>query len=287
MIDAIAQGETLVRLCSISVLLFVLIGSAHAQSPPSIATPKPAPAQETSHPRVALPAATPAAVPVKAAVITPSATPVPIKPLSAPTASIRGQMSLTSGGRSLRNEEAVDAVVYYRPAGPVSAPAPSGTYVVATERKTFTPRVLPVPVGASVRFPNMDPILHNVFSTAKEANFDLGLYGRGDGESYVFTQPGVIRVFCNVHHSMVANLLVMDTPYFVKPDAQGRFRLSNLPLGPGEIFVWHERAQLWRKAIDITGDQDMPVALELSKCKVPPHLNKSGQAYRRARSDEY
>ena len=92
--------------------------------------------------------------------------------------------------------------------------------------------MLPIPVGARVRFPNNDPILHNVFSTAKEASFDLGLYGRSDGENYRFSQPGVIRVYCNVHHAMVAHVLVMDTPFFTKPDAQGRFRLVGVPAEP-------------------------------------------------------
>lgn len=200
---------------------------------------------------------------------------------------LRGQISLTSGGRPLRSDEAVDAVVYFRPATPVPVVVPAQPLVISTERKTFVPRVLPVPVGASVRFPNKDPILHNVFSTAKEASFDLGLYGRSDGESYRFDQPGVIRVYCNVHHAMVAHVLVMDTPFFTKPDAQGRFRLSNVPAGAGELFVWHERSQLWRQALPAGADAEVKVALELSRRRVPPHLNKAGQPYRRTRPDEY
>lgn len=200
---------------------------------------------------------------------------------------IRGQLSLSSDGRPLRSDEAVDAVVYFRPAVPVPVVVPLAPLIITTERKTFVPRVLPVPVGASVRFPNSDPILHNVFSTTKEATFDLGLYGRSDGESYRFTQPGVIKVFCNVHHAMVAHVLVMDTPFFTKPDAQGRFRLVNVPSGAGELFVWHERSQLWHRAITAGIDQDLSVPLELSKRRVPPHLNKTGQPYRRTRPDEY
>ena len=33
--------------------------------------------------------------------------------------------------------------------------------------------------GSSVRFPNDDPILHNVFSIGGRNAFDLGLAGRG------------------------------------------------------------------------------------------------------------
>ena len=187
----------------------------------------------------------------------------------------------------MRSDEAADAVVYYRPATPVPVSVPETPFAIVTERKTFVPRVLPIPMGSSVRFPNNDPILHNVFSTAKEASFDLGLYGRSDGENYRFTQPGVVRVYCNVHHAMVAHVLVMDTPFFTKPDAQGRFRLVGVPAGPGELLVWHERAQLWRQSMTVDADVDLTVPLELSKRKIPPHLNKTGQPYRRTRPDEY
>ncbi|MEZ5468335.1 MAG: hypothetical protein R3F18_11885 [Lysobacterales bacterium] len=205
----------------------------------------------------------------------------------ATTMTLSGQLSLSSGGRPLRSEEAQDAVVYFRPDSAIAPIVPTTPFVIATERKTFVPRVLPIPVGASVRFPNNDPILHNVFSSTREASFDLGLYGRSEGESYHFTQPGVIRVFCNVHHAMVAYVLVLDTPFFGKPDAQGRFSLKGIPAGPGELFVWHERSQLWRSKISDGADTEVKVQLDLSKRRVPPHLNKTGQPYRRTRADEY
>lgn len=200
---------------------------------------------------------------------------------------IEGRIALTSGGRPLRSQEAVDAVVYYRPDVAIAPEVPAKPYEVATERKTFVPRVLAVPVGATVRFPNRDPILHNVFSTQREASFDLGLYGKGPGASHTFTQPGVIKVYCNVHHSMVAYVLVMDTPFFVRPDVQGRFRLEGLPPGPGELFIWHERAPLWRQRLEQLPAEPVPVTLELSRRKVPPHLNKFGQPYRRSQPGEY
>lgn len=70
-----------------------------------------------------------------------------------------------------------------------------------------------VPAGSTVRFPNQDSILHNVFSVSRANRFDLGLYRRGEGKSATFRQPGVVRVFCNVHHSMVAYVVVVETPH--------------------------------------------------------------------------
>lgn len=215
---------------------------APASPPVSAAAPTAAPVKAPAASSAPATAPAPARVPVAAPVAAPAVAPAPVvAPVPAPAATVvhtlRGQISLTSGGRPLRSDEAADAVVYFRPATPVPVILPDAPFVLATERKTFVPRVLPIPVGASVRFPNNDPILHNVFSTAKEASFDLGLYGRSDGENYRFNQPGVIRVYCNVHHAMVAHVLVMDTPFFTKPDAQGRFRLVGVPTGPGELFL--------------------------------------------------
>jgi hypothetical protein len=153
-----------------------------------------------------------------------------------------------------------------------------------TLRKQFVPRALPIVVGQQVSFPNNDPILHNAFSTATGNEFDAGLYGQGESETVSFKRPGLVRVYCNVHHSMIAHVLVLDTPHFTKPDALGRFALRGLA-GDGELFIWHERATLWRRAIVAGETVKLAVDLNLSKRRVPAHLNKFGKPYRRAGSD--
>src|SRR6266498_3955470 len=57
-------------------------------------------------------------------------------------------------------------VVWLDPVGPparapVSSPRPAE---MVQKGKKFTPHVLAIPVGASVEFPNFDPICHNAFS---------------------------------------------------------------------------------------------------------------------------
>ena len=203
-------------------------------------------------------------------------------------AEIRGELRMTSGGKALRAEVAKDAVVYFRPKQRPPLEVPDDAYVLATEGKDFVPRVLPVIVGATVRFPNFDPILHNAFSTSQSNSFDVGLYGQGEeSEPVRFVNPGLVRVYCNVHHGMVAHILVLDTPYFVIPDEKGRFRLTQLPEGPGELLIWHERATLWRKSIDLQGEELLQVEMEASRRRVPTHLNKAGKPYRRSRNNDY
>ncbi len=201
---------------------------------------------------------------------------------------IRGELRMTSGGKALRAQVAKDAVVYFRPDSRPALQVPETPYVLATEGKDFVPRVLPIIVGSTVRFPNNDPILHNAFSTSRSNSFDVGLYGQGEESDPVrFVNPGLVRVYCNVHHSMVAHVLVLDTPYFVVPDESGRFRLSDLPEGPGELLIWHERSTLWRKRFDLLADETVSVEMEASRRRVPAHLNKAGKPYRRSRNNDY
>src|ERR1700759_36455 len=56
--------------------------------------------------------------------------------------------------------------------------------------RRFVPDLLAIPVGATVSFPNLDAIFHNVFSLSKPKTFDLGNYPKGDTRKVVFSRPG-------------------------------------------------------------------------------------------------
>ena len=202
-------------------------------------------------------------------------------------AEISGHIDLTSEGKELRPEEAQDAVVYFRPkVAPKVHPAAT-PYVMGTRRKQFTPRVLAVTLGSQVRFPNEDPILHNAFSTSKDNAFDVGLYGEGEGQVVTFTHVGYVRVYCNVHHSMLGNILVLDTPFFTRPDSNGNFRLGDVPAVAGDLVVWHERATPWTRELTPGGRDVESIQLDLSQRRVPPHMNKFGKPYGRAPDGGY
>jgi plastocyanin len=203
-------------------------------------------------------------------------------------ATLEGQVTLTLDGKTLRPEEAAEAVVYFRPAAPVAAPPAKQAVEMLTLRKQFSPRILPVTVGSEVRFPNQDPILHNAFSTSKDNGFDIGLYGQGEGKAQRFDHAGYVRVYCNVHHSMVGHILVLDTPFFARPDAQGRFRLKDLPAGKGDLVVWFDRAAPWHAQLSVAArNEPVTVKLELAQKKIPPHMNKFGKPYGRSSDGGY
>jgi plastocyanin len=131
-------------------------------------------------------------------------------------------------------------VVVYLKSAPARARAPVRVEIVQ-RNETFVPRVVAVPVGSVVAFPNADPIYHNVFSLSRAKAFNLGRYPRGQSKEERFDTPGIVRVFCDIHSHMSATVMVFNHPWFAIPDEDGRFDLSDVPPGDREITAWHER----------------------------------------------
>ena len=193
-------------------------------------------------------------------------------------AELRGTLQLTQDGRRVAGAQ--EAVVYFTPAAPARRTGAPPVFDMLTQKKEFRPRTLVVPVGARVRFPNQDPILHNVFSVSGGNAFDLGLMPKGPGKEATFREPGLVRVFCNVHQAMTAYVLVLDTPYSTSPDAAGAFRLTGLPPGPGTLSVWHERGEVVSRPVTVPASGALALSLPVAKPRVPRHLNKFGKPYR-------
>lgn len=195
---------------------------------------------------------------------------------------------LAKGGKGeARGSDVRQAVVYFEPASRQAVRAAGEPFEMVTRRKELVPRVLVIPRGSRVRFPNQDPILHNVFSVSAPNQFDLGLYRQGPGNEKRFEEPGLVRVYCNVHHDMVAYILVLDTPYWASPAASGDFVLTGLPRGPGKLTVWHEQADPWTAAVELPQKAALQIGLEIVRPLIPAHLNKTGQSYFRSQRDRY
>ncbi len=159
-------------------------------------------------------------------------------------------------------------------------PVRPGRYKLAQKDKSFVPRVLAVPVGSTVDFPNEDPIFHNVFSLSSPAPFDLGLYRAGGSKSRVFPEPTTYRIFCNIHPQMTATILVLPTSYITEADSSGAYRIE-IPSGEYRVVVWSERSQPASAEITV-GSSAVTVptlTLDGSRFVAMPHTNKYGQPY--------
>ena len=149
----------------------------------------------------------------------------------------------SSTGES-REVQDVPAVVYI--VGPVPGATPRAAKLELAQRgEAFRPELVVVPVGATVSFPNGDPLFHNVFSYSRAKRFDLGRYPKGEAKSVVFDKPGYVKVLCEVHKWMRAGILVVENPYHAVVQESGRFQFDEVPAGRYRVVVetFDRRAQ--------------------------------------------
>lgn len=176
-----------------------------------------------------------------------------------------------------------DAVVFVHDPGaaaPANAQRPRAN--MDQVDKAFVPGVLPVTVGSEVRFPNHDQIHHHVYSFSRTKSFELPLYKGQDAEPVLFDKPGVVKVGCNIHDWMSAVILVLPTTHFAVTDANGVFKLTELPAGSYSIAAWHELSrakvddtvQVVRVGADGTPAvaQDLVFELDLAPARARPAM---------------
>jgi plastocyanin len=172
-------------------------------------------------------------------------------------------------------------IIYLDPISQSNIPqeAVKKSFTMATKNKQFLPRVLAIPAGSKVQFPNFDSIFHNIFSVSAPNQFDLGLYKGGASKTQSFQQPGVVKVFCNVHPQMSATIVVSASPFYTVADQTGNFMLGDIPNGSFQLRAYAEEGQTLKK-IDVA-DKALQVKLTIDGrgFKKLKHKNKFGKDY--------
>jgi len=130
-----------------------------------------------------------------------------------------------------------DAAVYALPDKPGQLEGPRKATIDQVGRQ-FVPRVSVIQTGTAVMFPNSDNIRHSVYSFSPAKTFELKIYSGVPAAPVVFDKPGIVVMGCNIHDSMVAWVLVVDTPYFARTDTAGDATLPNLPPGNYTLRAW-------------------------------------------------
>jgi plastocyanin len=133
---------------------------------------------------------------------------------------------------------------------------PKGPFRLDQKNCLFAPYVQVVSKGAPVVIGNSDPVLHNVHATTAGAAqiFNRAIPVKGQTFTETFTEPGVVRLKCDVHTWMTAWLFVADTPYAAVTDKEGRFAFPSVPPGSYRLRTWHE----------LFGEKSQPVSVPAS-----------------------
>jgi plastocyanin len=126
---------------------------------------------------------------------------------------------------------------------------------ITQTHREFQPDLVVIAAGATVSFPNFDPIFHNVFSLSKPKSFDLGNYPQGETRMVTFGKPGIVFVNCRLHPNMAASIVVSPTQWVTKADGEGRFDLSGVPAGEYTVVAWHKSAGFFHQRATVSENQ--------------------------------
>ncbi len=115
----------------------------------------------------------------------------------------------------------------------------------------FDPHVGVATVGDTIVATNGDPTLHTThYYGVLRGN--ISLPASGMMVSRVARFAGTISVLCDVHGWMKSFIRVDEHPFHAVTDAQGHFRIFEIPPGSYTLELWHEKL----------GTQQVPVHIE-------------------------
>ena len=160
-----------------------------------------------------------------------------------------------------------DAVVFLESREARLAARPAAGTEIAQANKQFEPRVLVVPVGTTVSFPNRDTVRHHVYSFSPAKTFELKLYTGTAASPVVFDKAGVAVLGCNIHDNMSAWVVVVETPHFGRSTQAGPVVMHNVPAGSYRLRVWHPGLPVGAPAADqalVVGAADTSISFRLT-----------------------
>jgi plastocyanin len=199
--------------------------------------------------------------------------------LPAPAGEIRVTVSVLNSDK--KTVSGAGAVVWIVDAAAARRAAPAARPTIASKGKRFNPHVAVVPEGGTVQFPNLDGIYHNVFSLSEKARFDLGLYRNGASRTMTFEDPGLVRIYCNIHPQMAAILVVIDGAVWAQAGSDGTAVLADVPAGKTTVRAWDERGGEFTGVVDVPaeGAASLSISFDGSAFRDAGHKNKYGKDY--------
>lgn len=142
---------------------------------------------------------------------------------------------------------------------------PSDSPVLDQKGCQYVPHVLLFPAGSTVKINNNDGILHNIHTySTKNPPINMAQPKFKKTIDAKFDQPEVIKVTCDAHGWMSGWFIAEDNPYYVKTDANGAFKLTDVPPGEYELKVWQEKLGEKTQKVTVTSGGETKANFELA-----------------------
>jgi plastocyanin len=130
----------------------------------------------------------------------------------------------------------------------------------------YAPHVVLSPAGTELNIVNSDGILHNIHtSSTKNPPFNKAQPKFKKEMKESFVQPETVKLSCDVHGWMSGWLIVQDTPYYAVTDANGAFKITDVPPGDYDLKLWHETLGETTQKVSVKAKEETKIAAEMAK----------------------
>ena len=120
------------------------------------------------------------------------------------------------------------------------------------------------PVNTTLEILNSDDVLHNVKTEpGSKTSFNVAQPKFKKKITQEFKTPEIVQVECNVHGWMNAILVVADHPYYALTDANGSFKITDVPPGKYTLKVWHSKLGEQTKEVTVGPKEEAKVAFDM------------------------
>jgi plastocyanin len=92
----------------------------------------------------------------------------------------------------------------------LSVGALAANLTITQKGRAFSSESITIKKGDSLTFVNDDTVPHNIFSTSKGNEFNLGSQSPGASTDVTFKEPGEVQVICAIHPRMKMTVIVTE-----------------------------------------------------------------------------
>lgn len=130
----------------------------------------------------------------------------------------------------------------------------------------YAPHIVLLPAGAELKIINSDGILHNIHtSSSKNPPFNRAQPKFKKEIDEKFTSPETVKLACDVHGWMSGWLIVEDHPYYAVTDANGAFKITEVPPGNYELKFWQEALGATTQQVSVKPNEETKVSVQMAK----------------------